>query len=187
MRAPRLVSAVLLLAWVACRDEDAYRRPPDVDAGMLCASCGGCEEKLTVTSAFHVVGTVPYQDLPPVGGDHNACWATWGVHDAEVEPEHWVHNLEHGGVVLLYHCDDGCDADIEQLRKFVANHPRTLLTPYPQLPRRFGVVAWEHRLLSDCVDQSALEAFYAARYEHGLEDIPDPPSTICQERPGLEM
>lgn len=178
-------AALLLLPWVACTDEDAYRRPPDVDAGMLCANCGGCEEKLPVTSAFHVTGSVPYEDLPPVGGDHSACWASWGVHDTEVRTERWVHNLEHGGVVLLYHCDDACDSDIDQLRAFVANHPRTLLTPYAQLPRRFGVVAWEHRLLSDCVDLEALARFYEARYDHGLESIPDEPSPICEERPEL--
>jgi hypothetical protein len=184
MRVVRLSITLLLLAWVACAEEP-FHRPPEIDAGMLCASCGGCEEKLPASSAVHVAGSVPYADLPPAGGDHSTCWATWGVHDSEVRTERWVHNLEHGGVVLLYRCDGDCDADIERLRAFTTSHARTLLTPYAQLPRRFGVVAWEHRLLMDCLDEEALERFYAARFNHGLEAIDAEPSTICEERPEL--
>lgn len=140
---------------------------------------------MQATSAFHVTGQVPYPNLPPTGGDHSGCWDTWGVHEEEVRTERWVHNLEHGGVVLLYRCDDGCPDDVERLRAFVSNHARTLLTPYAKLPRRFGIVAWEHRLLSDCIDEAALERFYAARFDHGLESIDSEPSTICRERPEL--
>jgi hypothetical protein len=177
------LSCVLSL-FGGCSTEDTERRP-DVDAGLICASCGGCEEQLPVTSAQHVSGAVDYPDIPPVGGPHSQCWADWGVHETEVRTERWVHNLEHGGVVLLYRCDDGCETEVQSLRDFVAAHPRTLLTPSAALPERFAAVAWERRIVSECLDLAAIARFYDARVDHGPESLSDPPPVVCAERPQL--
>ena len=107
------------------------------------------------------------------------------MHETEVRTERWVHNLEHGGVVLLYHCNDDCETDVQSLRDFVASHPRTLLTSYAALPQRFAAVAWEHRIVSECLDLAAIERFYAARVDHGPESLSDPPPVVCAERPQL--
>jgi hypothetical protein len=106
------------------------------------------------------------------------------VHDTELKTERWVHNLENGGVVLLYHCAD-CAADIAKLAAFSATHPRTIVTPYPMLPARFAVVAWEYRLVSDCLDLAAFEAFYAARFDHAPESIEQAPDVSCATQPEL--
>jgi hypothetical protein len=154
--------------------------------GSVCDQCGACEESRPVTSANHVLGTIDYPDPPPTGGDHNPCWATWGVHDEIVQPENWVHNLEHGGIVFLYRSPDalgtsgtdgsaagGTLADIDAL---VQRLPRTLVTEYAALPKAFAVVAWGHRLVSDCVDLKAAQDFYTEHFNQGPEDIPDDPS-----------
>lgn len=176
-------SFLVLCLFPACSDE--YARAPDVDIGTLCTSCGACEERLAVAGALHVSGTIDYEEIPPVGGPHSQCWTTWGVHEAPVRPENWVHNLEHGGVVLLYHCDDGCEDERSELSSFVNTHPRTVLTEYAPLPQRFAVVSWEHRLVTDCLDLDAFERFYDARFDHGLESIDSDPPAICSARPDL--
>jgi hypothetical protein len=148
---------------------------------LRCASCGGCEiEQPTAASNPHLPDPIDYADPPPTNGPHNACWATWGVHETPVADERWVHNLEHGGVVFLYNCPDGCAADVDALKQLVMARPRTVLTSYSQLPAgsRFAVVSWGHRLVTDCVDTDVFAAFYTANFRHGNEDEgSDPPDT----------
>ena len=139
-----------------------------------------------MTSANHVLGTIDYPDPPPVGGDHNPCWAKWGVHDDVVAPENWVHNLEHGGVIFLYRSSSGAspvgDAGtmdtgaVSRIDAVVRLLPRTLSTEYAALPKAFAVVAWGHRLVSDCFDEKAAEDFYAEHFNQAPEDIPDDPT-----------
>jgi hypothetical protein len=171
-----LVLAFVLVA--ACSGDDAGETQRD--AGELCTSCDACAESLPITGFSHVSGHIDYPDTPPASGDHNGrCWSDWGVIASEVPPERWVHNLEHGGVVFLYRCEGGCDADLTQLRALVNAHPRTLLTSYSQLPTRFAALSWGVRLLSDCLDREAFEAFYNMHVAHGREDIDAPPPDVC--------
>jgi hypothetical protein len=129
---------------------------------------------------MHVSGTVDYPDIPPASGPHNGrCWSEWGVLDTEMPAERWVHNLEHGGVVFLHHCEQGCEPELDTLRDLVNTHERTLLTSYSKLPTRFAVIAWGTRLLSDCLDREAFEAFYAAHFNRGPESIASPPAAAC--------
>ena len=147
--------------------------------GRLCASCGGCEEVQSVKGGDHTRAPITYPDPPPTGGPHNPCWARWGVHDAPVGAERWVHNLEHGGVVLLYNCPAGCPAELAQLKQFVTTHKSTLLTAYDMLPVRFAIISWGHRLVADCADIATFEAFYAANFDHGAESNSSQPDPSC--------
>jgi Protein of unknown function (DUF3105) len=139
-----------------------------------------CEESRPVSTAGHVFGTIDYPDPPPTGGDHNPCWATWGVHTDVVPTEQWVHNLEHGGVVFLYQAGEGGSLRPDEeaaLTALVGRLPRTLLTAYPgPLNGRFAVIAWGHRLVSECLDVDADERFYAEHFDHAPEHIPDNPT-----------
>lgn len=36
-----------------------------------------------------------------------------------IPAEYWRHNLEHGSIVVLYKCPQGCDADFEALRQWL--------------------------------------------------------------------
>jgi hypothetical protein len=51
---------------------------------------------------------IPYEDSPPTSGPHWPIVAKWGVYSEEVAAEVFVHNLEHGGVVILYRCPTPC-------------------------------------------------------------------------------
>ena len=151
-----------------------------VPASPECTSCGAYPEALPVLSAVHQPGPIEYPDPPPVGGDHDACWARWGVHEEAVPARNWVHNLEHGGVVFLHHCPSGCPDELAALAALSRANLRTLVTPYAELNVRFAVVAWGVRLQSDCFDQRAFQAFYDAHFNHGLESIASEPPASCQ-------
>lgn len=158
----------------------------DADAGSdgtgpACADCEACEERMvTLGPAKHIEGNVDYEDPPPAGGAHNACWAPWGAHTDEVRPENWVHNLEHGGVVLLYWCPGGCADAIAELSAFADTHERALLTPYRDLPTRFAYVSWGYRMLTNCDDTTTARMFYDAHVGHGREDATAGPPAVCR-------
>ena len=151
------------------------------DEAPVCTSCGEerCEEALPPQSANHLPGAIDYTDPPPAGGDHGSCWAPYGTYDTPLGPEFWVHNLEHGAVVFLYDCPEGCEDELEQLRDLPGDQQRTILTPYPELPTRFGAVAWGHRLLSDCLDRDAFERFYSVHFDQAPESVPSGPPANC--------
>lgn len=155
---------------------------------------------------MHQPGRIQYPDTPPASGPHNGrCWSDWGVIESEVPPERWVHNLEHGGVVFLHRCpeaaaerprpivdatvpadagrDPSCDAELRELRELVGGKRLTLLTSYAQLPTRFAAISWGLRLLSDCFDRAAFQAFYDMHAGHGPEAVDAPPPAICASVP----
>jgi hypothetical protein len=165
----------------ACTDDAACGAGGAASAGNkgLCTATGDCEEVIPVTTAMHVEGPITYGDPPPAGGQHNSCWTTWGVHDQAVGAEHWVHNLEHGGVVFLYHCAKACTSEVSQMAAFVRGHRLAVLTQYDAMPRRFAIVAWGYRLQTDTLDLPAFESFYAAHVDHGPESIASDPPSSC--------
>lgn len=141
--------------------------------------CQTREQQLTVSSRAHVTGDVVYADPPPVGGDHNACWAKWDVYEDELADERWVHNLEHGGVVFLYRCPDGCRAEIDTMKVFVSGRTQALMTPYAALPTRFAVVAWGVRLTTNCFDMPAFQRFYNEHVDNAPESLAADPQRSC--------
>jgi hypothetical protein len=158
--------------------------PEDLDlAGRVlsseaCASCAGdCrDETLEVSDGLHVSETLDYPDPPPTGGPHHPCWADWGVHASEVADERWVHNLEHGGVVIVH----GAGADGSSASSWVSSKgSRALSSPYAALPVQWAAVAWQRRLLLGCWDEAAVESFYAANVAHAPEDLTAGPPGGC--------
>ena len=60
---------------------------------------------------------IEWSSNPPATGSHYWVWARWNRAYTDPVPRgHYVHNLEHGGVVLLYNCPDGCADDIAGLQ-----------------------------------------------------------------------
>jgi hypothetical protein len=177
----RSVALTFTLAVLACgaRSEPSEIAPIDGGADPICTSCGDCDEHFSVGSAVHVRGDLMYDENPPVGGNHNPLWANWGVHDVPVADQCFVHNMEHGGVIFLYDCPDGCAAEVAKLEAFVGDHARTLLTPYSELPARFAATAWGHRLVSDCLDMAAFTQFYQAAFNQGPESVGGNPPSEC--------
>src|SRR5919106_1309524 len=91
--------AVALLATVAlaaCSDGST----PGSDSSPAAKIEG--VESFGKQSNDHVSGTVPYDQTPPVGGDHAAKWQNCGFYSEPVANENAVHSLEHGAVWIAY-------------------------------------------------------------------------------------
>ena len=178
----RILSLVLVLL-TGCGDDDM----PTCECGscpcpVTCIACGGdCEASSTVVAdRNHTNDPVSYDDNPPMGGPHSPCWAEWGVHETEVPAENWIHNLEHGGVVVLYDCPTGCAQDVATLSDWVESLGNAaLLSPASSLSMPFAIVAWEHRLLSSCVDLTAMNLFFVEHGNRAPETVTAPPPASC--------
>lgn len=119
---------------------------------------------------------VDWDSDPPNSGPHYPTWEAWGEHPATVPRGYWVHNLEHGGVVLSYRCNDDCETEVEVLRDVMAARPdlRILLTPDPLLPgdERFAAISWTWIHRFDAPDLETLLCFVDQHENHAPEDVP---------------
>lgn len=116
---------------------------------------------------------------PPTSGLHWPSPAPWRVFEQEVPPETWVHNLEHGGIVILYHCGTPCPDLGRQLRDVYATFPgskyghvKVLVTPASKLKTRLAILAWRWIDELNAFDLAGLLRFYRAHVDQGPEDIP---------------
>ena len=167
----RRVPAVIacLLAAAGCSKARAPQASPD------CAGRG--VRTVTAGSANHVpsceeVSACGNGENPPTGGPHCGQWMACGTHpDAgAADACQWVHNLEHGHVVLLFNCPGGCPAELAALEAFrekvpsgVNGVPRALVVPWPTLPGKVGAVAWGTSWVGDSVDDAALRCVLDAQ------------------------
>jgi hypothetical protein len=113
---------------------------------------------------------------PPLGGKHCATPARCLKH-SDVQPRcAWIHNLEHGHLVLAYNCPGGCPEVVAALERIYdaapkasSGVPRVLITPDPQLPSRVGAMVWDYGVLLDEVDTAAIECVMARQDEAAPE------------------
>lgn len=138
-------------------------------------------EPVPLEGTWHVPeGTlITYRHYPPASGPHYPRPARWAFYEAEVPEGYWVHNLEHGGIVFLYRCDEDCAARgaalravYEQLPPSRWGHVKALATPYSRLDSPLAAVAWRRIEYYDAVDPERLLAFYRAWVDQGPEDVP---------------
>ena len=132
------------------------------------------------------VGTVVrYQWCPPASGRHYFSTGQGPIKGgfyAQGErtiPEGWVHNLEHGGIVLLYKCPgDGCTSAGEAaLQSLLARWPDSpicktppgtvtpVITRFDDMPYAYAAVVWDWVLPLQTLDEQAIFEFYAAYAE----------------------
>ena len=173
--------ALILLGLVACTtSSNGGSGPFHPDA-----SCPVTIENPVVSSESHLdVGTmITYPNNPPAGGNHYPVWATWGVHANPVPRPYYVHNMEHGGVVLLYKCTDAASCtSAETFLKSVMDAIKTdtncapptrvriVITRDDAIPTPFAASAWGWTYVSDCPDSPSLLDFVRTHYAHGPED-----------------
>lgn len=123
---------------------------------------------------------VEYQADPPASGDHYPVWSRYGVFEEPVNPGYWVHNLEHGAIVLLYACTDDCARLRADIGKVHASLPdgafgevKLLATPYEgELDTPFMLIAWNWQEPFDEFDAGRIESFYREFLDRGPERAP---------------
>jgi hypothetical protein len=122
---------------------------------------------------------VDYPSYPPTSGTHWPQWADWGIHPEPVREEMFVHNLEHGGVVLLYRCGSPCPdlvreltATLQALPPSKYGHAKVVITPNDRIKTRFALLAWTRLDEFDTLDRERILRFVRAYQDRGPEDVP---------------
>lgn len=169
--------AVLLLLWRSAPTSTFH-----VD-GVINRAVG---DRLSTEKGVHINPPQKghWRTDPPSSGEHYSQFfmapAAWGYHDDTLPPEDWVHNLEHGGIGILYNCPSGCAKDQAAIRHFVAGAPaedktnevKLIATRYAVPDHRFALVAWGWRLYLDAWDPKVAERFYEAHADQAPELVP---------------
>jgi hypothetical protein len=100
------------------------------------------------------------------------------VYDAPVLRGFYLHNLEHGGIMLSYKCESAdeseeCAAAEQRLIDLAAEfgQNRIFISPDPDQPEMFAVRAWRWAFSSDCLNKEAALDFMQGHFRQGREDI----------------
>ncbi len=144
--------------------------------------------------------TVTYPVCPPASGKHVNKTGfgplepkVYGPDDDSV-PNGWIHNLEHGGLVLLYSCDRGAcdDVGLAALQAFDQGFPSSAVCSIPagvvgpvvarfeQMPTRYAALVWDRVLYLDTLDDAQVYDFFV-RYAERVSDgrFVAPPEPQC--------
>jgi hypothetical protein len=157
------------------------------DASGPVGPCSAVEQEQAIEGFEHVAvcSYVAYGTKPPSSGNHYPIWAEYKTYTSPVPEGFYVHNLEHGTIVLTYNCPNGCDSDIAAAQAMLDALPsdpdcaaqgspvrrRSLMTPDPKLDVPFAASAWGWTLRAQCFDPVAFQAFALKHYNQGREDI----------------
>jgi hypothetical protein len=101
------------------------------------------------------------RDEPPAGGPHCGTTLACRVFTAAQGRCQYLHNMEHGHLVLAYNCPSGCDDVVQALAGFHASLPspkRALVTPDPLLQTKVAAMVWGYTWAGDAVDVAKLDA-----------------------------
>jgi hypothetical protein len=139
----------------------------------------------TDTGREHVTtgAFVKYALCPPATGKHYNASGEGPIHagvfgpDDAVIPQGWIHNLEHGGLVLLYRCASGDTACSDEgqtaLRQFNASFPNSPICNLPvgsigpvvarfdQMKTPYAALLWGLVLPLDTLDTNQIYTFFA--------------------------
>ena len=116
---------------------------------------------------------ITYNHNPPTSGCHynlgygNAPVQT-GVYNQAIASEYWVHNLEHGYVVILYNCPSGCSTEFNALHNWYKGlppapnfaYPKVVVLPYPSMNVPFAAVSWDWYDPMPVFSLSEVQKFY---------------------------
>lgn len=137
--------------------------------------------------------TIEYGFCPPTSGNHYNSAGRGPIPgnfyppNQEQAPGGWVHNLEHGWVVLLYRCPggaagaEGCPTEqqMAQMRQFFDTAPtppsgcnrKVLVARFDSMTTQFALVSWGRALLTDTFDVDTARTFAQQWMEH--ESLPE--------------
>ncbi len=122
---------------------------------------------------------VEYNSNLPSSGPHYIKPADWGTYENEIPPETFIHNLEHGGIVIAYK-PDLAKEKIDKLKEVVSNLPKNpqfnnvkvILMPRAKNDKPIQMAAWTHTYDMEDVDEAKIEEFYNSHINKGPELVP---------------
>ena len=136
---------------------------------------------------------VRYALCPPASGKHYNATGEGPIRpgvfgpDDQATPQGWIHNLEHGGLVVLYRCasgDSGCsDADQTRFKDLYASFPNSpicnlpagsvgpIVARFDQMDWPYAVLLWGQVLPMDSFDPQLILDFFT---QQGERSNPEP-------------
>ena len=145
----------------------------------------GDEESWPTQGNTHIpqgsASPIEYNTTPPTSGPHYPGLAPWDIYDEPVRYEQVVHNMEDGGVIVYYQCEEGCPELQEQLAEivqpYVSSGRHVLMMPndpswtafgsqsvHKDMGARIALTAWQRLDKFDEFDAARIRAFIE-RYE----------------------
>lgn len=121
-------------------------------------------------AGLHESGDILYEEVPPVGGPHNAVWQNCGYYSLPVNNVNGVHALEHGAVWVTY--DPNLSADQIQQLKDLTKQTYVLVSPYPNLPGTLVASVWGKQLVLDSFDIDKVKTFIS-EYKQNPDNTPE--------------
>lgn len=165
--------AALVLLW-ACGPV----KPAPGDGGVVLLNASGLRNDHLATCDDPACGNGA---VPPLGGSHCATWLPCRKYEQPQPRCSWLHNMEHGHLVLAWNCPQGCPELVAQLGALFdeaqadVRARRTLVTEDQALPGKVGAFVWGWGWVGDTVDREAIAAVRAK------QDVDAPePNLGCQ-------
>jgi hypothetical protein len=181
-----LPDAGLLDAGLGPLPPDACVLPPYCFSGNPTAACAAPGRCMPYEGHNHLATDVtdyPYASQPPSSGPHSPILAPWGISSTPVGRVHYVHNEEHGGIVLVYNCPSGCPDVVQAFTDLynatpldLFNEVKVVVTPDPEYDGgQFAAAAWDHVYTppaGSTVDSDAFRCFISTYIDRGPERAP---------------
>ncbi|MCZ0940131.1 MAG: DUF3105 domain-containing protein [Caldilineaceae bacterium] len=145
----------------------------------------GEEESFASQGNTHIqqgsASPIEYNSTPPTSGPHYPGLAPWDIYEEPIRYEQVVHNMEDGGVIVYYQCEDGCPELRGQLAEVVQPYldrgRHVLMMPndpnwtgfgsqsaHRDMEARIALTAWQRLDKFDEFDAGRIRAFID-RYE----------------------
>ncbi len=126
----------------------------------------------------HTNNPVPYEETPPVAGQHSPSVAPCGIHSEQIPDETYVHSLEHGAVAILYDPAQVDAATIEASEEIAASYDgETISAPYEGMDQPIYVTSWGERMPLESLDRPAVREYIDTFRAKGPEPGAECPNT----------
>lgn len=130
----------------------------------------------------------PYNSNPPSSGPHyNDAQAPteWGIYTTPVQDEVFVHNEEHGGVIITYNPTLLPPDQLKQLQALFGqpssnknfSASKYVVTPRPADTHAIELAAWTYTLSLDKYDEATIIQFYQQHAGKAPEPMGGPTNT----------
>lgn len=140
-------------------------------AGGAVDGPGDCQRQtfaaLEATHVPELPDDYEYNSTPPTSGVHSNQTAIWNLYDQAVPSLNYVHNLEHGGVVVQYGSEVP-DAAVAELGTWYQDDTRGLIVAplaaeveeeAPNLSDKVVLTSWTHMMTCTGFDEGAFDDF----------------------------
>ena len=157
----------------------------------------------------HQSGEFKYTYCPPANGPHWGIQGLgpidarlYGPEDRAASPPGWVHNLEHGGLALLYNCEDSnaCNTEVQQqLQSIYNDFPPSPICGFPkgtngpviarfdEMAWPFAAILWNRVLPLETLDKELIYRFFNDHAERGAPELFCEPSPDPSASPSLPV